>query len=82
MSVMPDRTGGSNFIAAYTAVMALRPINLDIDPYCRALRSAQHSMRRFEKRANHYAGSWRGDGVQPAETRQMRRAKARKAVKR
>ncbi|MCC6907060.1 MAG: hypothetical protein IT430_03885 [Phycisphaerales bacterium] len=79
---MPERTGGSSFIAAYTAALAMQPINLNIDPYCRALRSAQHSMRRFEKRANHIVGSWRGDGVQPAETRQMRRAKARKAVKR
>ncbi|MCC6907071.1 MAG: hypothetical protein IT430_03940 [Phycisphaerales bacterium] len=79
---MPERTGGSNFIAAYTAVMALQPINLDIDPYVRGMERAQRSMRRFEKRANHIVGSWRGDGVQPAETRQMRRAKARKAVKR
>lgn len=82
MSVMPERTGGGSFIAAYTAALAMQPANFNIDPYCRALRNAQQSMRRFEKRANHYAGSWRGDGVQPAETRQMRRAKARKAVRR
>lgn len=42
----------------------------------------QHRLAREPRRRRHTAGAWSGDGVQPAETRQMRRARERAASKR
>lgn len=80
MTPTPTREGA--FLAACAAVMMLHPINVNTDPFIRGMKRAQQSMRRFERRAKHFAGAWRGDGVQPAETRQMRRARERAASKR
>lgn len=73
----PAPARGVEFLAACAAVMTFAAINVDIDPFTRGLERAQRSMRRFERAAKHIAGSWRGDGVQPVETRQMRRAAER-----
>lgn len=75
---------GSLNLAAGLAIIGLYhgAVNVDIDPYVRGMESAQKRMRRFQRHAAHFRGAWKGDGVQPTETRQMRRARERKAVKR
>lgn len=80
MTPTPAKEGA--FLAACAAAMTFRLINVDTDPYTRSMERAQRSMRRVERHVKHMAGSWRGDGVQPAETRQMRRARERAAAKR
>ncbi len=62
------------FIAAMIAATALGyngPRDFEIN-----------SIAREPRRRRLMPGAWRGDGVQPAETRQMRRARERAASKR
>jgi len=82
MTPTPERTRPVAFLTAYAAALSMLPIRVDTDAYVRGVEDAQDRMRRFARHAAHFSGAWRGDGVQPRETRQMRRARERKAVAR
>ncbi len=68
-------------MAAYAAALC-PPIHINVGAYVRGVQAAQDRVRRIERSIAHFRGAWRGDGVQPTETRQMRRARERKAVAR